>query len=185
MKPGPHDAPAGANDHQAESPPARRRRPLRGRGRAEVYNCGNCTATCSLVGQSYNFPRKCMHALQMGMEKKLEGSLEPWLCYYCGECSAECPREAQPGETMMSLRRWLTARYDFTGIGRMFYRKPWTEIVGVVIVALLTALASPSSACSAATSISTTARMPSCRGASSTSSTGAWRRCFWLFCSPT
>jgi quinone-modifying oxidoreductase subunit QmoC len=106
----------------------------------KCYNCGNCTATCSLVDQSYNFPRKCMHSLQMGMEKKLEGSLEPWLCYYCGECSAECPREAQPGETMMSLRRWLTSRYDFTGIGRMFYRRPWTEIVAVVTVALLTGL---------------------------------------------
>jgi ferredoxin len=106
----------------------------------KCYNCGNCTATCSLVGQSYNFPRKCMHALQTGMEKKLESSLEPWLCYYCGECSAECPREAQPGETMMSLRRWLTARYDFTGIGRMFYRRPWTEMVAVAIVAILTAI---------------------------------------------
>lgn len=103
----------------------------------KCYNCGNCTATCSLVSQSYNFPRKCMHALQTGMEKKLEGSLEPWLCYYCGECSAECPREAQPGETMMSLRRWLTARYDFTGIGRMFYRRPKTEMIAVAVVAIL------------------------------------------------
>jgi ferredoxin len=106
----------------------------------KCYNCGNCTATCSLVDQSYNFPRKCMHALQMGMEQKLEGSLEPWLCYYCGECSTGCPREAQPGETMMSLRRWLTARYDFTGIGRLFYRRPWTEVVAVAVVALLTGL---------------------------------------------
>jgi len=106
----------------------------------KCYNCGNCTATCSLVDQSYNFPRQCMHALQMGMEKKLEGSLEPWLCYYCGECSQECPREAQPGETMMSLRRWLTSRYDFTGIGRMFYRRPWTEVLLVIVVALLTGL---------------------------------------------
>lgn len=106
----------------------------------KCYNCGNCTATCSLADQSYNFPRKCMHSLQMGLEKKLEGSLEPWLCYYCGECSTDCPRGAQPGETMMSLRRWLTSRYDFSGIGRMFYRRPWTEIVAVLVVALLTGI---------------------------------------------
>ncbi len=106
----------------------------------KCYNCGNCTATCSLVDQSYNFPRKCMHALQMGMEKKLESSLEPWLCYYCGDCSVECPREAQPGETMMSLRRWLTSRYDFTGIGRLFYRRPRFEIIAVAVVAVLTGI---------------------------------------------
>jgi hypothetical protein len=41
---------------------------------------------------------------------------------------------------MMSLRRWLTSRYDFTGIGRMFYRRPSTEIVAVAVVALLTAV---------------------------------------------
>ncbi len=107
----------------------------------KCYNCGNCTATCSLTDQSYNFPRRSMHNLQVGLETRLESSLEPWLCYYCGECSAECPREAQPGETMMSLRRWLTSRYDFTGIGRMFYRRPWTEIVAVVVVAILTGIA--------------------------------------------
>ena len=49
-----------------------------------------------------------MRFLQMGLEEKLEGNLEPWLCYYCGECSEQCPRDAEPGETMMSLRRWLT-----------------------------------------------------------------------------
>jgi hypothetical protein len=41
---------------------------------------------------------------------------------------------------MMSLRRWLTARYDFTGIGRMFYRRPVTEIIAVAIVAVLTGI---------------------------------------------
>jgi hypothetical protein len=41
---------------------------------------------------------------------------------------------------MMSLRRWLTARYDYTGIGRMFYKRPVTEIIGVAVVAVLTAL---------------------------------------------
>lgn len=107
----------------------------------KCYNCGNCTATCSLTDVAYNFPRKSMHALQVGLEDKLKGSLEPWLCYYCGDCSAECPREAQPGETMMSLRRWLISRYDFTGIGRMFYRRPWTEIVSVIVVAILTGIA--------------------------------------------
>jgi ferredoxin len=102
------------------------------------YHCGNCSAMCPFSKEPYSLPRRSMRSLQMGLERKLEGGLEPWLCYYCGECSAECPRDAEPGETMMSLRRWLTSRYDFTGIARMFYRHPISEIVSVIVVALLT-----------------------------------------------
>ena len=76
-----------------------------------------------------------MHALQLGLEDKLKGSLEPWLCYYCGECSEQCPKEAEPGETMMSLRRWLTSRYDFTGISRLFYRSWRWELFAILLAA--------------------------------------------------
>jgi hypothetical protein len=78
--------------------------------------------------------------LQMGLESNLRGSLEPWLCYYCGQCSEQCPRQAEPGETMMSLRRWLISRYDFTGISRLFYRSWKTEVGAVIGLAILTAL---------------------------------------------
>ncbi len=85
---------------------------------SNCYHCGNCSAACPFSKEPYTLPRHSMRALQMGLEQKLEGELEPWLCYYCGECSDQCPRDAEPGETMMSLRRWLTSRYDFTGISR-------------------------------------------------------------------
>jgi heterodisulfide reductase subunit C len=42
----------------------------------------------------------------------MKSQLDPWLCYYCGDCSATCPKAAEPGETMMAARRWLTAQYD-------------------------------------------------------------------------
>jgi len=45
-------------------------------------------------------------------------STEPWLCYYCGDCNKDCPRGAEPAETMMATRRWLTAQYDWTGLAR-------------------------------------------------------------------
>jgi hypothetical protein len=76
----------------------------------------------------------------MGLERRLETTLEPWLCYYCGVCSEQCPREADPGETMMSLRRWLISRYDFTGIAKQFFRSSVTEVVAIIGVALLTLL---------------------------------------------
>jgi len=104
---------------------------------SNCYHCGNCSATCPFSKEPYIFPRRSMRSLQMGLEAKLESNLEPWLCYYCGECSAECPRDAEPGETMMSLRRWLTARYDFTGISRLFYLSWKAELLAVIIVALI------------------------------------------------
>lgn len=112
-------------------------------GAADVqncYHCGNCSAACPFSKEPFVIPRKCMRQLQMGLEDRLRGNLEPWLCYYCGDCSAECPRGAEPGETMMSLRRWLTSRYDFTGISRLFYGSWKAEILAIVLVAILTAI---------------------------------------------
>jgi ferredoxin len=102
------------------------------------YHCGNCSAVCPHTDELFVFPRKSMRSLQMGLERKLEKSIEPWLCYYCGQCSEQCPRNAEPGETMMSLRRWLISRYDFTGLARLFYRSWISELVAVIAVALFT-----------------------------------------------
>jgi quinone-modifying oxidoreductase subunit QmoC len=106
----------------------------------KCYHCGNCSATCPLSKEPFIFPRKSMRYLQMGLEDKLKGNLEPWLCYYCGECSEQCPREAEPGETMMSMRRWLTSRYDITGISKLFYESWIAEVGGIVLVALMTGI---------------------------------------------
>ena len=81
-----------------------------------------------------------MRQLQIGLEERLETALEPWLCYYCGQCSEQCPREAFPGETMMSLRRWLIGRYDFTGIAQKFFLSRKTEILAIVVTGLLTGI---------------------------------------------
>jgi len=107
---------------------------------SKCYHCGNCTATCHLSHEPFIFPRRAMRALQMGLEGRLRSGLEPWLCYYCGECSEQCPRGADPGETMMSMRRWLTAQYDFTGIAKLFYRSWKSQIVVMLAIALLTGL---------------------------------------------
>lgn len=103
------------------------------------YHCGNCSAVCPHTDETYIFPRRSMRLLQMGLERKLETSLLPWLCYYCGQCSEQCPRDAEPGETMMSLRRWLISRYDFTGLARRFYESRLFELGATLLVALITA----------------------------------------------
>lgn len=102
------------------------------------YQCGDCSTICSHADDVFKFPRKSMRQLQMGLEERIETSLEPWLCYYCGQCSEQCPREADPGETMMSLRRWLISRYDITGIARQFFISKIREILTVAIIAFFT-----------------------------------------------
>lgn len=91
------------------------------------FNCGNCTAVCPLSQEDSSFPRKMIRYAQIGAEREIESSLEPWLCYYCGECSDTCPRQAYPGEFMMSLRRYLIAKYDATGLSAFFYRFAWVQ----------------------------------------------------------
>jgi ferredoxin len=108
---------------------------------SKCYQCGQCSAVCKLSDNPEVFPRKSIHYLQLGLEKPLRASLDPWLCYYCGQCSEQCPRGAEPGETMMSLRRWLTAKYDFTGLSGLLYRSWASELVAVLILALLTGIA--------------------------------------------
>ena len=104
----------------------------------KCYQCGNCSAACSLSKDEHVFPRKSVHYLQLGLEEPLRSVLDPWLCYYCGECSAQCPRGAEPGETMMSMRRWLTTQYDFTGISRLFYLSWRIQLIITLALALAT-----------------------------------------------
>jgi len=100
-------------------------------------NCGACTATCPQSMDGVAFPRRVIHLLQVGHRDKLRASLEPWLCYYCGDCSTSCPRDANPAATMMAARRYLTAQYDWTGLGARFYRSPALQIGAAVVLGLL------------------------------------------------
>jgi ferredoxin len=99
------------------------------------YNCGNCTAICPLSDENSSFPRKMLRASVLGVDEKIETSLDPWMCYYCGECSDTCPREAEPGELMMTLRRWLIAKYDWTGLSGLLFRSLAASIAMFLIVA--------------------------------------------------
>ncbi|MBT3385327.1 MAG: 4Fe-4S dicluster domain-containing protein [Prolixibacteraceae bacterium] len=98
------------------------------------YNCGNCTAVCSLSDEDNSFPRKMIRYSVLGLESEIQTSLDPWLCYYCGECSTTCPREADPGELMMSLRRWLSAKYDWTGLSGLLYKSKTASAIAFLLL---------------------------------------------------
>ncbi len=104
------------------------------------YQCATCAAVCSLSGADGNFPRRQMLLAQWGLKEELLGDPGPWLCFYCGDCSKTCPRKANPGESMMAMRRYLTAQYDWTGISRLMYRSAWIEIGALFLVAMIVVL---------------------------------------------
>ncbi|MFZ5820796.1 MAG: 4Fe-4S dicluster domain-containing protein [Chloroflexota bacterium] len=106
-------------------------------GVEKCFNCGNCTAICPLASDEYNFPRSVIRRAQIGDRETMKSQLDPWLCYYCGDCSATCPKGAEPGETMMSARRWLTGQYDWTGLARKFYTSLAWELGSIILVGLL------------------------------------------------
>lgn len=95
----------------------------------ECYHCGTCTAACSLTDKHELFPRKQIRSIQMGLKDSIDSSIEPWLCYFCGDCNKLCPRDAKPGELMMSLRRYLTSVYDWTGLSKLLYTKKIWEYI--------------------------------------------------------
>ena len=106
----------------------------------KCYQCATCVSACSLSNEQYAFPRRQMLLAQWGMKDELLADPSPWLCFYCGDCSKVCPRGANPAENMMSLRRYLTTQYDWTGISRLMYSSAVWEFGALALVAALVAL---------------------------------------------
>jgi ferredoxin len=97
---------------------------------AACYQCGSCTLTCELVSQAATFPRHNIRHVLLGLRGPLLASLGPWICQDCGECSLLCPRHAEPRISMMTIRRFLTAQYDWTGISsRLLRSRVWHAAV--------------------------------------------------------
>jgi len=67
----------------------------------------------------------------MGLEDRVTSSADPWLCYYCGECSDYCPRDADPGSFMMALRRLLIQKYSIAS--KFFFNKIAASITWTVL----------------------------------------------------
>ncbi|MBL7137466.1 MAG: 4Fe-4S ferredoxin [Bacteroidales bacterium] len=101
-------------------------------------SCGGCTIICPLSSNETSFSlHRCFQYVRAGLRERLLSNLGPWLCYYCGDCSTSCPRQADPGETMMTLRRYLTANYDWTGLSKRFYTSKIWEIAYILFFAAL------------------------------------------------
>ncbi len=72
----------------------------------ECFNCGTCAAVCPLVND--NFPRRMIRYIQIGAKQAiLENANELWKCLHCGLCTHTCPRQADPGEIILGLKRFV------------------------------------------------------------------------------
>jgi heterodisulfide reductase subunit C/quinone-modifying oxidoreductase subunit QmoC len=70
------------------------------------FNCGTCAAICPLLYE--HFPRKMIRYIQIGAKDRiLENAQELWKCLHCGLCTQTCPREANPGEILLGLKRMV------------------------------------------------------------------------------
>ncbi len=104
------------------------------------FNCGNCTAVCPLSEGDATFPRRIIRYAQVGMKDELLSSKELWTCYACGQCSETCPRQAEPSEFMAASRRYATAEYDRTRLGRFLFLQPLLGTIFAVVLAVFLGL---------------------------------------------
>jgi heterodisulfide reductase subunit C len=100
-------------------------------------NCGSCTVTCNLAGTIASFPRRPIQLVLNGAKESLLRSVEPWICHDCGDCSTTCPRQAEPSESMATLRRYLAGQYDITGLSSRSYTSRVWEFGSIFFLFIL------------------------------------------------
>ena len=102
------------------------------------FNCGNCTAVCGLTDKNANFPRIFIRYGMLGQHEEILKSKELWLCYACGECSLNCPRQAAPGDYMSAIRRYAIANYEPTGLTKhIFKSNPFSIFITLILAVIL------------------------------------------------
>jgi ferredoxin-like protein FixX len=104
------------------------------------YQCGSCTISCNLIQDSISFPRKIIRYAILGLRDLLNNSIEPWICHDCGDCSITCPRQADPRESMATLRRYLSSQYDWTGLASKINSSKAWYMGSIIFVFLLVPL---------------------------------------------
>lgn len=79
----------------------------------KCFQCATCTSVCALSNEANAFPRKQMIEAQWGLKEKVLADPAIWLCHNCGDCTAQCPRGADPAEALGAIRREAIKHYAF------------------------------------------------------------------------
>lgn len=71
----------------------------------DCYQCGKCSAGCSMAHAMDLMPRQVIRLLQLGFTDRALDAKAPWICVNCEICSARCPQGVDICDVMLSVRR--------------------------------------------------------------------------------
>jgi quinone-modifying oxidoreductase subunit QmoC len=109
----------------------------------KCFQCATCSVVCELAPEQKPYPRKEMIYSQWGLKDRLVNSVDVWLCHYCNDCSAHCPRGARPGDTLRAIRAMSFRHFAFPNfMGKVVGEaKYWPIMLAIPVVVLLLGIA--------------------------------------------
>lgn len=107
----------------------------------KCYQCATCSVVCNISPDDKPYPRKEMLMAQWGMKDQLVKDPDIWLCHYCGDCTAYCPRGANPAEVLGAMRQACIENYSFpTMLARMVSQPIFLPVLLALPVLLILAV---------------------------------------------
>ncbi|MFP3869969.1 MAG: quinone-interacting membrane-bound oxidoreductase complex subunit QmoC [Syntrophobacteria bacterium] len=105
------------------------------------FQCATCSVVCALSPDEKPYPRKEMIYAQWGLKDRLVNDVDIWLCHYCNDCSAYCPRGARPGDVLRAIRAISFRHFAFPSfMGRIVGEAKYLPVMLAIPIVLLALL---------------------------------------------
>ncbi|MEW6183109.1 MAG: 4Fe-4S dicluster domain-containing protein [Bacillota bacterium] len=78
----------------------------------QCNQCAKCAAACPLVLAGFPFfNKRVIQAILLGTKEKLLSDVSIWACQACNRCTQLCPRDVDPFEIILAVRRAAVQEY--------------------------------------------------------------------------